>query len=193
MDVLNKLSELVPHSPRASNQHHLGAGQSQRSIFLASMLSYCGLCMGCFGALSFVDLHNRFYSKISNHNNRWTIDILICRIKNQSGPNTNSQLRVTYTDKQRFCLNNQRRIYTRYLWLNNTKAFECFYRAERIIQAIGTALCEIAGNLNLETDCYRMVGLSLPSSEQASASLAMSDVRFTRSSLTVSKGWKSKS
>jgi transmembrane sensor len=186
MDVLNKLSELVPHSPEQANQHHAGRWAIAASIFLASMLSIAAYQWGAFEPLAVtaqqVYSKNIYTTKIGEQSTFYLQD------KTKVVLNTNSQLRVTYTDKQRLFELIKGELHVTVA--HNTQQPLSVYAGGKIIQAIGTAFNVKLQETQLELIVTDGRVLVADQSEQASASLAMSDVRLPSSSLTVSKGEK---
>lgn len=186
MDVLNNLSELVPHSPEQSHKHHTGRWAIAASILLASILSIATYQWGAFAPFAVtaqqVYSENTYTTKIGEQS------VFYLQDKTKVVLNTNSQLRVTYTDKQRLFELTKGELHVTVA--HNTQQPLSVYAGGKIIQAVGTAFNVQLQDAQLELIVTDGKVLVADQSEQSSSPLTLINVRLPSSSLAVSKGEK---
>ncbi|WP_340680564.1 FecR domain-containing protein [Paraglaciecola sp.] len=186
MDAINQLSDIVPHSPQKEPKRFTRSLSFAASILLASILSVSVY------QLSFRDTsqaqtivsNNQYSTQIGEQSTFYLQD------KTKIVLNTNSKLRVTYTDKQRLfeLLSGEFHVTV----AHNEQQPLNVYAGGKIIQAVGTAfnvrLHDDDNEVELTvTDGKVLVADQTPLSQPP---LQLKNVALAKDSLAVAKGQK---
>ncbi|MBL4630833.1 MAG: FecR domain-containing protein [Paraglaciecola sp.] len=186
MESLSQLSELFPHKPQRVSGKNMPILAWAASVIFASLISL-GLWLNADvffgqGAVQIVQFNSEYETKIGEQSTFFLQD------KTQIRLNTNSLVKVTYTDKQRVfeLLRGEMHVVV----AHNKQKPLTVYAGSSIIQAVGTAF-----NVELSNDEVELIvtdGKVLISNfnSQTVAPLKLKNVYLPAKSFAVSKGQK---
>ena len=186
MEVLNQLSDIVPHSPRTAKQPLSRTLAIAASLLIASVIAVTvtqGVLNNDVELFAQTVVSENLYStKVGEQATFYLQD------KTKVILNTNSKLRVTYTDKQRLfeLMNGEFHVTV----AHNDQQPLTVYAGGKIIQAVGTAF-----NVQLQDNDVELIVtdgkvLVADQSQQNSSPLQLKTVALPINSLAVSKGQK---
>lgn len=186
MEVLAQLSEVFPHSPVKKKQHKFPMIGLAASFLLASVVAIAWwqgqLFSSAVDTAQHIVSNNVYTTKIGEQATFYLQD------KTKVVLNTDSQIKVTYTDKQRLFQLVKGEFHVTVA--HNTAQPLSVYAGNKIIQAVGTAFNVelIEGQVELiVTDGKVLVA---DSSEKHKQPLLLDDVHLPPTSMAVSKGQK---
>jgi transmembrane sensor len=184
MEVINQLSDIVPHSPQKAPK-----GFTRLLAFAASIVLACILSISVYQ----LSLSDNSQAQTIVSNNLYSTQIgeqstFYLQDKTKIVLNTNSKLRVTYTDKQRLfeLLNGEFHVTV----AHNEQQPLNVYAGDKIIQAVGTAF-----NVRLRENEVELIVtdgkvLVADQSTLSSPPLQLKNVALSKDSLAVAKGQK---
>jgi transmembrane sensor len=184
MDALSQLSEIFPHSPAKPHWLTRGKYAVAASLIVVSLLSV-GLWKGeAFFGKSIPNQHlvsqNVYTTNVGEHATFYLQD------KTKVVLNTDSKVKVSYTDKQRLFELLQGEFHVTVA--HNQSLPLNVYAGSKIIQAVGTAFnVEL---INQQVELIVTDGKVLVADQINSDPLTLKDQRLPTSSLAVSKGQK---
>jgi transmembrane sensor len=186
MDALSQLSEIFPHSP--ANSHWLSRSKFTiaASIVLVSLLS-----IGLFNTEQFLNDATPHQQLVSQ--NIYSTDVgehatFYLQDKTKVVLNTDSKVKVTYTDKQRLFELLQGELHVTVA--HNQSLPLNVYAGSKIIQAVGTAFNVELRDHQVELIVTDGKVLVADQNEAINDPLALQNVHLPTSSLAVSKGQK---
>lgn len=186
MDALSQLSEIFPHSPAKPHWLSRGKYAVAASIIVVSLLSITLWKGDMFLAESVSNqqlLSQNFYTTdVGEHATFYLQD------KTKVVLNTDSKVKVTYTDKQRLFELLQGELHVTVA--HNQSLPLNVYAGSKIIQAVGTAFNVELRNQQVELIVTDGKVLVADQDKNISDPLALKNVRLPISSLAVSKGQK---
>ena len=186
MESLSQLSELFPHKPQHLPNKKMPLLAWAASIIFASIISL-GLWLNADiflgqGTTQIVQFNSDYETKIGEQSTFFLQD------KTRVKLNTNSLVRVTYTDKQRVfeLLRGEMHVVVAH---NQNKPLSV-YAGSNIIQAVGTAFNVELGNDDVELIVTDGKVLVSDINAQSVAPLKLKNVHLSTQSFSVSKGQK---
>ena len=186
MESLSQLSELFPHKPQSVHNNKLPIFAWAASVIFASLISL-GLWLNpdVFfgqGSTQVVQFNSDYETKVGEQSTFFLQD------KTRIKLNTNSLVRVTYTDKQRVfeLLRGEMHVVVAH---NQNKPLSV-YAGSNIIQAVGTAFNVELGSEDVELIVTDGKVLVSDINSRTVATLKLSDVYLSPKSFSVSKGQK---
>ncbi|MDP5032780.1 MAG: FecR domain-containing protein [Paraglaciecola sp.] len=186
MDVLNHLSDVVPHTPNHASKVSGQRWAVAASIIFASLFSIGAYQWSINQQNSLTAQHiyseNVYATKVGEHATFYLQD------KTKVVLNTNTQVKVTYTDKQRLFELVKGELHVTVA--HNTKQPLSVYAGGKIIQAVGTAFNVQLQDTGVELIVTDGKVLVADQSFDNSTPLTQQSVRLSHASLAVSKGEK---
>jgi transmembrane sensor len=186
MESLSQLSELFPHKPQPVPSNKISIFAWAASFIFASLISV-GLWLNAdifFGqnTIQVVQFNSDYETKIGEQSTFFLQD------KTRIKLNTNSLVRVTYTDKQRVfeLLRGEMHV----LVAHNERKPLSVYAGSNIIQAVGTAFNIELGSEQVELIVTDGKVLVSDINSQSVAPLKLKNVYLSPKSFAVSKGQK---
>ncbi|MFT6899011.1 MAG: transmembrane sensor [Paraglaciecola sp.] len=185
MDVLTQLSEVFPHSTVTQKKHSLTLLGMAASLLLASILSI-GLWQGewLFSSKPVQQIvsTNVYSTSLGEHATFYLQD------KTKVVLNTDSKIKITYTDKQRLFELEKGEFHVTVA--HNKAQPLSVYASGQVIQAVGTAF-----NVELKDDQVELIVtdgqvLVAATTDQIKHPLLLDDVHLPQTALAVSKGEK---
>ena len=186
MESLSQLSELFPHKPQRISSKKMPVLAWAASVIFVSLISL-GLWLNTDvffgqGAMQIVQFNSEYETKVGEQSTFFLQD------KTQVRLNTNSLVKVTYTDKQRVFELLRGEIHV--VVAHNKQKPLSVYAGSNIIQAVGTAFNVELGINDVELIVTDGKVLVTDINSQTLAPLKLTDVHLSPKSFAVSKGQK---